>query len=177
MSTTKIADLPSWFDRNPAMVLKAWSAGNIAPHATTIRWTYTVPSDRYAYMEFFDCFLRRQVAAVTPGEAFIEIRVTPKGESVSRLVAAYLFSESKDIKDENRVWGAQSMILLPETVLTGSSGDSCIGGTINYSTSAKFTEFDAITRIHQEPLIEPPKPDIQVPQNGNDCMHPWWWPF
>ena len=157
-----------WYDRNPKPILKRWAGSQLAPHATTVRWTYTVPKGRNAFLEFMMCRVYRYSAADVVGGVNSMIRVTPKDGSATLLVVASISVGDNVAGDRELIVVGQSMLLFSESKIEGVSFVTGTGGTTDHIIVAKFTEFDAfpieipafpsempITDIQQRPPRDP----------------------
>jgi hypothetical protein len=132
---------PAWYDRNPTHKLLSWGQLNVAPHGETVRWTYTVPAGKKAFVESVFAYLRRSAAATTVGRAAVVIWITPSGGSAAILIDVEILTNN--VGDSDRQGVGQSLILLPGDTIEARTVDISTGGTVNYSAAAKITEFDA----------------------------------
>lgn len=136
-----IISRPAWHDRNPAHIQLQWFNNNQAPHTATQRWTYTVPAGKKAFVEAALVYIRRSAAATTAARVQLTIGVTPSGGLDRVLLLAQILTNN--IGDYDRADLGQSITLLPGDLIDADSVDDSTGGTINYNTVAKITEFDA----------------------------------
>ena len=164
----KISGLP-WYDRNPFPILKAWDGDGKAPHASTLRWEYSVPKDKFVFLEIGYCYVVRITASTNEGKAGcgIGLKVSPTMESW--IIEAQIYDKAVGAKDSSFI--GQSGILVYGNILRGFSWDASPDGTCDLYLHAKLTEFDMLPGIDQEVIMEPAKGDIQQPEK------PWWWPW
>ena len=150
-----------WYDRNPKSVFKRYSATDVAPHAQTLRWTYTVPKGKKAFVEYMGIRIERITAAGTPAEVIVCIDLEIEGlASMSFMIAVLV---TNNVGDTDRDSIGQSLILNAGEVLRSYTTDLSTGGTMRYLTVAKITEFDAYP-IERLPFqVELPKRDLQQP--------------
>lgn len=130
-----------WYDRNAQFLLTSWNTLDAGPHATTMRWSYTVPTGKKAFIESYEIFEQIVTAAGTPGTRIIQLRITPSGGSIT--VWVFLVLKSNNPGDTQSVFAGHSGILLAGDVLQSDTYDDSTGGTVAYIASSKITEFDA----------------------------------
>ena len=165
-----ISELPTWFDRNPKNIIKGYSQ-TVGPHTHVHRWVYTVPAGRMAFVESAILWIFRDSATTTDGDVNNWIALTVKGgQPEVGLLGIRLASKDRGAYVSEVI--GQAMILLAGDKIEGITADENDDGTINYHNTIKVTEFDAITAIDRELIMEPAKPDIQAP-----WQKPWWWPY
>ena len=151
-----------WYDRNPKSVFKRYVATDVAPHALTERWSYTVPKGRKAFVEYLAASAVRITAAGPQGLVTACIDLGIPGPTALSLMAAQVMTNN--VGDKDRVNIGQSLTLEAGDVLKASSTDLSTGGTMAYRLVAKITEFDAfpIERVPFQPEL--PERDLQEPR-------------
>jgi len=70
---------PAYYDRDPVMVNQESSLAALAPHGSTTRFTYTVPSGKKAYMEVSYADVTVITAAAPAGSKSVRLTYTPDG--------------------------------------------------------------------------------------------------
>jgi hypothetical protein len=132
---------PAWYDRNPSQVLLWWTVNNQAPHAETVRWTYTVPSGKKAMLEALDGLICIITAATTAGRRSIYVKLTRP--SVGSAFIFNLQILTNNVGDVQTKGLGTSLLMLAGDILEGYTSDGSTGGTADYRLMAKITEFDA----------------------------------
>ena len=150
-----------WYDRNAITVFKRYVATDVAPHAATERWSYTVPKGRKAFVEYLAASAVRITIAGPHGLVTACIDLGIAGASAESVMAAQVMTN--EIGDKDRVNIGHSLTLEGGDVLTSSTTDLSTGGTMAYRTIAKIIEFDAFP-IERLPFqVELPPRDLQEP--------------
>lgn len=131
----------AWYDRNPAIIQETYNANTVAPHTTTARWVYTVPSGRKALVEMFFVQAIRSTAAGTLGAQLGGIVLdAPTGTS---------YIQYREFFYDNTVWTnntnvvTSSLALLAGNEFYSQTEDQSTGGDFNYVLTMKATEYDA----------------------------------
>jgi hypothetical protein len=132
---------PAWHDRNPITTLYVYSAAGVAPHTTTPRWTYTVPSGKKAMIEFLHVRILRSAAATTAGKVTAAISITPSGGPSADIMVANILTNN--VGDREALVSGATLTLLAGDKIAGYTSDASTGGTIDYVLACKATEFDA----------------------------------
>jgi len=132
---------PGWYDRNPVRLFQYYKGDGVAPHSSTLRWTYTVPAGKKAWVELLVNRVKRSGAATTPDAVLSQIYLTPYGGSISTLL--YVFFNSNTLGAGDTIIVPASMMLGAGDVLSAYTQDASTGGLVDYLVSAKITEFDA----------------------------------
>ena len=162
---SKISELPSWFDRNPKSIAE-YSWYEVAPHAYTSRFEYTVPSGRMAFVETLEADVVRSEAATTAGYATAKFGFTPNGSAIEKdIVNAWIEAIHNTIGDENRKTLAGMMLMCEGDKINAITGDLGTGGKVMYLITMKITEFDALQPIDRQIILEKAKKDIQEPDS------------
>jgi hypothetical protein len=125
--------------RNPLVVSLAFVAFDVAPHAFTQRWSYTVPAGRMALLAFFECGVWRAGAPTTAGRARAQVLIV---RGVANVVA---IAQITPVSTQNMdsFSSAPLMVLTDGWTVYGYTEDTSTGGTVNYAVSALIQEFDA----------------------------------
>ncbi len=129
---------PVYYDRNPLTNRISYVAGSVAPHGSTSRATYTVPTGRKAFVSLIQGELLRQTAAAPAGDAQFIVRDLTGG-------AHYLTQDilTNGVGDKAQAVMGANMTMLAAEVIQILTGDGSIGGTFYYSITAQSVEFDA----------------------------------
>ena len=151
-----------WYDRNAISVFKRYVATDVAPHALTERWIYTVPKGRKAFVEYLAASAVRITAAGPQGLVTACIDLGLAGGTALSIMAAQVMTNN--VGDKDRVNIGQSLTLDPGDVLKANTTDLSTGGTMKYRLIAKITEFDAfpIEKLPFQPEL--PERDLQEPR-------------
>jgi hypothetical protein len=130
----------AYYDRN---TVEKWSSlGAVdAPHGSTTRLTYTVPSGKKAYGEVCLVYIERATAASVLGTCYSLLRYTPNGGSVGDILRALLFNNT--IRAMDRQQANNIGLLSAGDVVTALTSDSGTDGTITNVITFKAAEFDA----------------------------------
>jgi len=129
-----------WFDRNPTPINRSWSGSAVAPHSPTVRWTYTVPANKIAFLELAFAHVLRRSASTVLGEVACEFFYTPNGGSTLPTLRALIFDNTVGARAHVNV--GQALIMNEGDLLEGMSYDDSNGGTTIMEVNAKLTEFD-----------------------------------
>jgi hypothetical protein len=135
------ASRPQYYDRTATPTMDQFGTSGAAPHASTVRWTYTVPSGKKAYLEWVNAWLRRVTAAAPVGRATSVINYTPSGGAAGSIVIARHINNAVDAVD--RDGGSVGAFLGAGDVVNASTEDLSTGGTVDYLVVSKRAEFDA----------------------------------
>lgn len=129
---------PQYYDRNPltVSVLGYFNAG-LAPAGSTLRASYTVPSNRKANISAVSLSMIRQTVATTPLLAGAGIqRTTDVGD-----FSANLYNNVVGATDEAR--SGINLFGFAGNVYNLNTFDNSTGGTIQFDLQAWIYEFDA----------------------------------
>ena len=129
---------PEVVDRNPLAVRQFYGA-NLAPHAETQRWTYTVPANRRALVALLWGQIVRESAATTVGDGFLRIKTTISAVQVSGPV---LVHRNNTAGAEVHFAFGHSVYLGPGDLIELTTQDTSTGGVLRYSGGAYLIEFD-----------------------------------
>ena len=78
------------YDRTPITRVNTYVAGAQAPHATTQRWTYTVPAGKKFTNGVGQASAQRNAVAAPAGPALAFHRITPNGGALTSANSALL---------------------------------------------------------------------------------------
>lgn len=135
---------PAYYDRGAANTLLAYTATAVAPHAATVRATYTVPTGKRAYIDSARVEIINQTPAAGGGIAFLTVNLNSATEGTNVMCG--------HIQDRvggtwatgfwvSQVVGAIGLIVAGDTVRIISS-DGAATGNANYRAFSKIAEFD-----------------------------------
>ncbi|HYS77056.1 MAG TPA: hypothetical protein VEM38_13260 [Burkholderiales bacterium] len=132
----------NYYDRGATTKQAGTLAANSAPHGQTIRWTYTVPTNRRLALEFIGTWQMRDTVAAPVGTWFTLIDYQPSGAG---LAATLMIVQNlgNNINDRDTVYVGASMTLYPGDTLRGSDSDASTGGSTRQLPTFKGTEYDA----------------------------------
>jgi hypothetical protein len=129
---------PNYYDRGPTQVGISYGPANaIAPHGSTQRATYTVPTGRKAMVEAINVNIFRDVVATTAGLALAQSTV-PGGGSLDALnVNGNVVGNGAQ-----KLAGVQMLLNAADNTKIFTQ-DASTGGSHAYSVTATIAEFDA----------------------------------
>jgi len=113
---------------------------DVAPHGITVRWEYTVPAGRKAFVESLQVRIMRTAAATTLGKAHAIIVLIPSGQAGAYQFVCSLLNNTVGASESLSV--GQALVLNPGDTLRAATLDGSTGGTCDYFLSCKITEFD-----------------------------------
>ena len=113
-----------------------------APHATTTRWTYTVPDGKNAILETAYVMVIRRSAAPTSSYANFRLWDTAEINAQFGILAAASIVDMNGVGDKDRDHITGNIILHEGDILSAISYDISDGGTVGYWSGAKIEEFD-----------------------------------
>lgn len=116
------------------------SVTNPGPHATTVRFTYTVPAGRFAELELLAVLLYRNAGAGVAGQWQGYIQYTPSGGAANVLLNLVSNLAAVDTNG-HREWGG-TMKMQAGDKLEAITFDLSTGGAAIYVLSAVATEYD-----------------------------------
>lgn len=132
-----------YYDRNPTSFTLAFSQQTIAPHAATVRATYTVPTSRKAFIEISQCFLIfESVGDLVLGSAQSFYRFTPSGGVAASVVTALAQGICPVRTYVAMLFGA-SIEMQAGDKLDAMTSNLYTASTCTHVLSLKGTEFDA----------------------------------
>lgn len=130
-----------WYDRNPQHQLNSYVFLQVAPHATTTRWSYTVPSGKKAFIEFITCMVHKSIVSTSADNAVAQIRITPSGGSATIILITLIRTSAVGSRDRGDI--GQGPILLAGDLIEAQTYDINADGNVDYAVVSKITEFDA----------------------------------
>lgn len=110
-----------------------------APHANTVRATYTVPANRVALLMYAQCSLLRDGATATPARASAVCVYTPNGKVAQNIVAVRMLTGN--LGDKADVVFPGRLIMRTGDTLTINDADLSVGGTIQINEDVGLVEF------------------------------------
>jgi len=144
LAPSLIVAKPEWYDRNAINQTKKYIAVNVAPHGTTIRWTYTVPNYKKAWLDFIWFSIRRRTAAtalIDYGGNVVYLFYTPKGGTGKVMFNIVLNDNTVDKEWKETISSNIALFEGDKIELITINEDT--GGAMDYDVFAKITEFDA----------------------------------
>ena len=126
---------PAYYDRQSSSLVSGYT-GTVAPHGLTVRFTQTVPADQKYMIEFSEGYLGRATAFTTTGASGAFILVT--GVAVINIFGTLPTTTSSLVQQQ-----AFNMVVVEGEVITGSTQDYSVGGTVYYEINVKSTVFTA----------------------------------
>jgi hypothetical protein len=137
ITTSGAANRNVLYDRNPTSISTMFGqALAVAPHTSTARWTYTVPTGRKAAIVGAHYEVFRNSAATTGGD------ITSLVNAQNAFPVYFdVFNNTVGFTDRERNSG--TMYLLAGQAITANDTDLSTGGSVSFTTSAEGTEFDA----------------------------------
>lgn len=131
---------PTYYDRAPATKGQIYDQ-TVAPHANTIRWTYTVGAGIKAYVETAFVQMTRVTAATTAANINVYISVGLSDSSQPLVAFVNGVQATVGIQSINLTSG--TALLLAGDSMKSVTNDASTGGTVYFTASAKYTEFTA----------------------------------
>lgn len=131
---------PAYYDRNATSQVNAYSAGGIAPHAATTRWTVTVASGKKLLVEVATCIMVRETAATTPDQYKSTVEIT---SGATTMVVVPNYSYSNTVSAITTQSSPAAMTIYAAETIYGQTRDVSVGGTIFYAVNLKGTVYDA----------------------------------
>lgn len=128
-----------WIDRNPVIWNYQWS-GNVAPHAWTVRITYTVPTNKKAFMQFAMLYANRTAAAAPVGLTMVEL---DHNNGATTCVPVQNVFQDNTLNVPRALNYPFLVYLMAGHTLSIQTQDLSTGGTITYVTQFSVVEFDA----------------------------------
>jgi hypothetical protein len=129
------------FDRNATSKTNDYNAVAIAPHALTVRATYTIPAGK-KFAVGTVCLSTSRAAAVTvAGAQSAKARLTPSGGAASFIFSNLMFGGAAG--EKSPLMAGSSAILFAADLLELTTEDLNTAGSINYTLAVPGYEFDA----------------------------------
>ena len=132
---------PQPADRNALTVAYTYGLAATAPHAGTVRATYTCPANRRALITNISNALMRQTAAAPVGTIESYARITNVAAVAARVIELTCIDNTVGYQQSQSL--AQSATLLPTETVTHATSDNSTGGTAYYVGAFVGTEYDA----------------------------------
>lgn len=132
---------PYWYDRSDAFGCAFYKGNGIAPHSATARFNYTVPTSKAARIGLASLFAMRYTVATTNDYAEVRIVGYPTGGAVPDMFLRQLYTNTNGLGVAAS--GNMNIIAQAGREFQGFTSDASTGGTINYSLSLSYTEYDA----------------------------------
>jgi len=130
------ARLQPWYQTNFTTDNEVYTAANVAPHAITTRWTYTVPANRVAIVANCDLLIMRDAAPTTASLAFTELIAA----GTARVL--WVGEISSTVGESHSGFLGWSAILRAAQTLVANDSDGSTGGTHVFIESANIMEFN-----------------------------------
>ena len=132
---------PMYWDRNAVETSSTYIPADLAPHAETIRFTFTVAANRKAFLDTAFIQIVRTSAYASIGEARVALFVTPSGGTQTCIMRQSIIIATVYVYQQFTLGG--SVLMTAGTVLTSTTSDSCTGGLVSYQAHAHYIAFDA----------------------------------
>ena len=130
---------PAYYDRNATSFSQAYNA-NLAPHANTVRWTYTLASGKKLLVESASAYAFRTAAATVNSYGW-GLVTTYDGTNFSNILPMVINLTSLAAVD--RAYITQSVTVYAGQQILAATWDNATGGTITWDIDAKGTIYDA----------------------------------
>lgn len=135
-SEAQVSPRAEWYDRNPSDQSVGYLAVAVAPHTTTTRATYTVPTGRKAFITALHAEVYRRDAPTTAGKVYAQVFWS----GVVMLKASHLNATVGSV--ERSSVGVDNALMAGDTVFIETC-DLSTGGTMDYQVGVAIVEFDA----------------------------------
>lgn len=137
-----LVKVSNYYDRQP-VIQNFYNNNAYAPHGVTNRVTYTVPTNKGAYIEFWSLTQVRQTAATTPGQSQIYFSYFGIQSGITN-APGYSQMNTNTLFAMDRVVGGNFGLMVTGDQVFLSDGDTSTGGTVAFIESLKVTEFGSI---------------------------------
>ncbi|MEM3549356.1 MAG: hypothetical protein QXJ23_10180 [Thermofilum sp.] len=131
--------LPEYYDRGAANQTVNYMGSSLAPHTSTQRANYTVPSGRKAIVDSAFILITRENLATGIGRARLTVFYTPSGGSAIPIAVVQLDNNCRNHTVHKTFTGLG--ILYPGDTLSIYTMDDSTGGTCSYWATLKIFEF------------------------------------
>jgi len=128
---------PDFIDRSPSTKDQSFS-GTLAPHSLTVRWQYTVPSNRSAAIGVAECYVLRATVATVSSTVNDMIR-TNSGVTIIINDARMI---SNNIGDKEGFVIPISYFIYSGGFINGTTADVSTGGTAYHFVAISIIELD-----------------------------------
>lgn len=132
---------PQYYDRNPTQVEVTFNGGGIAPHVATTRASYTVPTNRKAYVEITQGYVQRDTAAAPAARSRFEVQETPSGSGAFGLAEVSISTNA--VGDQAILQSLSSFMLGAGDLHALATQDASTGGTCYFHLGSKIVEYDS----------------------------------
>ena len=139
--TSGVTSRLATYDRNSFVRSSHYHAFGVAPHASTIRSTYTVPDSKKAKLIQAIAFMERITASGGSSENIMIIEYTPSGGAATDLRFRDMYNNIVGGIDEIKI--ISELILTAGDLITISTVDNSASGTFNIETALILNEFNA----------------------------------
>ena len=130
---------PNYYDRNATPVIGAYGA-DLAPHATTTRWTTTVATGKKVQVESHLLSTFRLTGASALGTVVATVGYT---SGATTAYVAFTLIANNTLYYREVQSGGLGITLYSGDTLFMTTEDLCTGGTIRYNGYFKGTTYDA----------------------------------
>lgn len=129
------------YDRNAIPRASAYFTSAIAPHALTVRWSYTVPASKKFQLGGASVGMANQTATTAGGIIESSIRYTPSGGAATRILSciAGVMPNANNLN----VTGLQGAFGFAGDLFEGITQDTSVTTTNLYQNEMQGIEFDA----------------------------------
>ena len=128
-------------ERSGASIADFYQDNNLAPHADTTRFTYTVAAGKRAIVELLDINLFRNVAASSAGLAGAYFEVQPSGGSFANVFRVEFLDNTANYRVKDSL-APQLWLFAGDAIRARTYDGSTLGG-VRYYVSYKLTLFTA----------------------------------
>jgi len=125
---------PEWYDRNPSQAGINYTATNVAPHGSTVRATYTVPSGKKAFVAAAELDVRRRTAATTLGSVLAWL-------TFGGILGLQVLHENNTVDARRSIETYLGGVLFAGQSLQLSTWDASTGGAMDYVLTTIIVEF------------------------------------
>ena len=132
---------PMYWDRNAVETSNAYEGNNLAPHADTTRFTYTVAASRKTFLDTAFIQIVRTSAYASLGEARVGMFVTPSGGTETCIMRQSIIIATTYVYQQFTMGG--SVLMTAGTILKATTSDGSGGGTVSFQAHAHYIAFDA----------------------------------
>lgn len=141
ITSSQAAARPAYFDRNSVPTAFGHATVGAAPHAETIRASYTVPAGKKAWVGTVWLYEERSTAAAPAAKMWSALKYTPFGGTIRYIDESILATNGVNDIVDRTVTGFEFMASGDKLDLV--SADQSTGGTSSPFGTVKYTEFDA----------------------------------
>ncbi len=126
---------PPYYDRNPLAVTIFNTTLDTAPAVATVRATYTVPTNRKAFVTHFTLEVIRVTAATTSARAF-------EYATLAGLISAIATIENNTVGTQAFAGSGSGYVVLSGQVVQLTTDDGSTAGTVSFIGAIGMLEFD-----------------------------------